>query len=242
MAERLEAFPYEEGALERLLGLFFPRRCPGCGAATAEGLFCARCEEALVWLEPGYCPLCGEPAGRCACGGRPLGGVAAPFSYHAPAASAAIHRLKFSGHPENSRPLARYMAAALLRRWPGQTFDLVLEVPMTQAAVRRRGYNQSALLARELARLLHLPRVEKVLRKTRSNQVQHTLSRQQRWKNVQGVYSVVDEPKIRGKIVVLVDDIVTTGATMEACAQALRQAGAAQVYGVAAGAVPKLRP
>lgn len=222
----------------RFWELFFPPRCPSCGKPSPKDDFCPACKAELIYLEKGRCLLCGGESGRCACAGRVLCGAVAPFSYHAPQAAAAMRRLKFAGQTASARPLARYMADWVAAAWPDVAFSLVVPVPMTRAAVRRRGYNQAALLGRELARRLGMPCQGRALQKLRENQPQHNLPRQARQKNVRGVYSVVDERKIRGKIVLLVDDILTTGATMRACARALRRAGASAVYGVAASAVP----
>ena len=99
---------------------------------------------------------------------------------------------------------------------------------MTAAQVKARGFNQSELLAKAAARWLNLDAAQ-LLRKTRETQVQHDLPAAQREKNVDGAYSVIDPESVAGRSIVLVDDICTTGATMRACAKALRQAGAEEI-------------
>ena len=116
-------------------------------------------------------------------------------------------------------------------RQTGQSFDGVAWVPMTKAKKRKRGYDQSELLAREAAKTLGLPCLP-LLEKRKETETQHQLPRRQRLSNVKNSYEA--RPEARGKALLLVDDIVTTGATLRECAKALYEAGAARVTGLCA--------
>ena len=106
---------------------------------------------------------------------------------------------------------------------------------------RKRGYNQAQLIAQELAKQLHLP-CQQLLEKTAATAAQHTLSAAERRTNLQGVYRVLDEQQVSGKRILLVDDVLTTGATASACAQALLDAGAQSVFAVALATVEFPQP
>lgn len=123
--------------------------------------------------------------------------------------------------------MAQHLGPALLEEEP----DLLCGVAMHTKRKRKRGYNQAQLIAQELAKQLHLP-CQQLLEKTAATAAQHTLSAAERRTNLQGVYRVLDEQQVAGKRILLVDDVITTGSTMLACAQALRQAGASWVGAV----------
>ena len=152
----------------------------------------------------------------------------APF---AGAARAAIHALKYDGE----RRLAAPLGALLARRWrrAGAGGDLLVPVPVHLQRLRERGFNQAALLADSAGRCLGLPVVEALMRE-QATVAQHGLGRMARATNVGGAF--LPEPSwadaVAGRWVVLVDDVVTTGATLTACAAALRRAGAASVAAV----------
>lgn len=213
------------------LSLLFPPRCPFCGAALPHGewglpLPCPQCR-ALPFAQKGDLPG-GENRGfafeRCA----------APFRYEG-AAREAIVRFKFRGRAF-APALAAYMAPAVRAQCAGVSFDFVTAVPLTRREVRRRGFNQSELLGRELARALGAPYC-RTLRKPRDIPPQHTLRAPERRRNVRGAFEA--RAPLRGGTALLVDDVATTGATLEECAQALRRAGAARVLCAVAAVVPR---
>jgi ComF family protein len=139
----------------------------------------------------------------------------------------AIHRLKFA----NERYLAVPLAGLLADAWnfAPPSADTLVPVPLSCARERQRGYNQSALLAREAGRLLALPVDCDALVRTRETPPQMGLHREQRLTNLRGAFRA-DPARVRGRKVCLVDDVSTTGATLAACAAALRQAGATAVF------------
>ena len=214
------------------LELLFPSSCFGCGRH--DGFLCQTCEKSLATLELPYCKTCAEPlfAGsrcrQCSKTRLALDGIRGPFLMEG-AIREAIHGLKY-GNLKAAAPVL----GGLLGRWlasnrvPG---EVIVPVPLHRRRLRDRGYNQSALLAREVARIAGLPMAQDVLVRTRDSLPQVSLStREERVRNVEGSFLCVGNAL--GKRFILVDDVVTTGSTMSACARALRDAGARSVWGL----------
>jgi ComF family protein len=207
------------------LDLAFPAACSGCGRE-GEPL-CATCRPALdARLDlPGGTPI-GLPADLPA----PLLQLdwCAPF---AGPVRHALHDLKYAGE----RRLADPLGAAVARRWRrvGVGVDLVVPVPVHAERERQRGYDQAALIAAVAARELGLP-VARVLLRGRATVAQYELDRDQRAANVAGAFRIRDaaHPALRGRWILLVDDVVTTGSTLAACATALEAAGAQAVSAI----------
>lgn len=210
------------------LDLAFPATCAGCGRE-GEPL-CAACRPALdARLDlPGGVPI-GLPADLPA----PLLQVewCAPFGGPV---RAALHQLKYGGE----RRLARPLGEAVARRWgrAGEGATVVVPVPVHAHRERKRGYDQAALIAEVAAADLGLPCV-RALSRTRATQAQFELGRDERSANVEGAFRVRDDhaaaAAIAGVWVLLVDDVVTTGATLAACGDALEAAGARAVSAIA---------
>ncbi len=213
---------FQAGMGERLLCLLFPARCLLCGDLVPPGeAFCESCRRDVpeVPCERRYSlPEAGAGGFR----------VLSPFAYEG-GCQEALGQLKFQNYRALAKPLGRLMAETALDL--DGIFDGVTWTPMTRKGKRRRGYNQSELLARTVAKALDLPCLP-LLEKARETRVQHTLSREERLKNVEGAYRA--KPEAAGKSLLLVDDIVTTGATQRECARALYRAGAGKVAGLCA--------
>ena len=142
-----------------------------------------------------------------------------------------IHNLKYRNKRSLARRLGEWMAGALPG---GEGFDVVIPVPLHSARKRERGYNQSDLLAREVAARLGIPVLTRALKRVKNTRSQTGLQREERLLNVQGAFRVKDKPAVSGKAVLLVDDVTTTGATLEACGEALILAGSGKVMAVVA--------
>jgi ComF family protein len=215
--------------LTALLDLVYPPSCAACGeplASSAEEPFCAVCREAVDEAGPG-CSRCAAPGSDLLCGAC----LAEPPAFDAVFAGAllggpiadAVHALKYRDRPALARPLGRWLASRA-RLPPGAA---VLSVPLARGRRIARGYDQAALLAGHLARCAGLPRLRAALRRVRETPPQVGRSRTERARNVAGAFAA--GPAVAGREVVLVDDVVTTGATADACARALRAAGATRV-------------
>lgn len=215
--------------LSALLDLLYPPRCAACGEAGEP--FCAGCAEALV--SPGEgCPSCGRPGRAAACGAC----IATPPSFVAVQAGGlfggpladAIHALKYGDRPALARPLGRWLADRVSLP-PGAT---VVAVPLGRRRRLERGYDQAGRLAEQLARATGTTCLAGALRRVRETPPQVGRSRAARAANVAGAFAA-DPRRVAGLELVLVDDVVTTGATAEAAARALLAAGARRVTVVA---------
>jgi ComF family protein len=213
-------------AVNRALDLAFPAICPGC---RAEGdPICAAC---LGTLEPHLARPAGAPIGAPAEIPAPL----LQLEWVAPYGTLlrrAIHTLKYGGEQRLARPLGRALAARWQRAGRGGT--VLVPVPIHAGRRRERGYDQAELLARAMASHIDLP-VVAALERRRATIRQFALDRSERRANVEGAFAVGGRAgeQIANHWVVLVDDVVTTGATLGACASALRAAGALAVSAIA---------
>ena len=213
-----------------VLDLVYPPRCAACGDATAREPFCPTCAGAVDPVPPG-CARCGLPGPDAVCGAC----LSAPPAFDAVLAGGlfggpladAVHRLKYGGHPALARPLGRWLAA----RVSLPAAAAVIAVPLARGRRIARGYDQAALLADALARAARLPRLRAALWRSRETPPQVGRSRAERAANVRGAFQAT--PAVRGGDLLLVDDVVTTGATADAAAGALRDAGARSVIVIA---------
>ncbi len=215
---------------EGILDLVFPPRCAGCGRP--GGSWCPACAAALP-ITPPVCSRRGIPWGdgercpRCREDPLQLDGVRSCYAYRGPIRRA-LHRLKFHGRYRTAQALAPLMAEGW-RRFAMEA-DILVPVPAPPARQRHRGYNQAAMLARALAEHLVLPLCPGALHRARATPSQVGLSYRARRENMRGAF-FADPLGVRGQRVVVVDDVCTSGATLEACAAALYQAGAISVWG-----------
>jgi ComF family protein len=214
---------------QALLDLFFPPRCPGCGRVGFT--FCEACMARIEpWPAPA-CMRCGHPTpaeGLCAaCRETPssLDRIASSAVFAHPLRDA-IHDLKYN----NGRTLARPLGARMAATWRQGDFvaDVIMPVPLHTSRLAERGYNQSALLARIVSQEIGVPIDENALVRTKATQQQAILKAAQRRENVRDAFAC--RSRVSGKRIVLVDDVCTTGSTLEACAAALSAAGAASVW------------
>jgi ComF family protein len=199
----------------------YPKICAGCGMRGTW--LCAYCEPSVpAALLPISCPRCGVPKLRNHCGCANLDPIiskaCSAYIYDGWAATA-VKRVKYQGEPARVEHLVSFMLPALLQFGP---IDGLIPVPLHPSRERQRGYNQAMLLAGGLASSSGVPLLN-VLRRTRKTASQTTLSGHERTQNVSGVFAVDPTwvPPLGGRYV-LVDDVRTTGATLNACAGALR--------------------
>ena len=216
------------------LDLLFPRRCVGCGE---EGSFlCARCEETLPRLTAPFCRLCAQPLASgemCSrCREAPLAGlegIRAPYLMEGIARDC-VHKLKY----QDFRAMAGVLGGLVTTHAAEMAMPatVLVPVPLHPRRLRARGYNQSALLAREMGRRMDIPVAERALRRTRAAPPQaRSANLAERSRNVEGSFTVRDA-SLSGSAVLLVDDVCTTGSTLAACAVALKAAGVRSVWAV----------
>jgi len=212
-----------------LLDLLFPPRCAGCGRVGV--LLCGKCLARFEPIRPPVCRWCGRPnphdglCRSCEHTPSPLDGISAAAVF-APPLRDVIHVFKYGNGRGLAPALARPMAAAWQQR--ASAVDLLAPVPLHAARQAERGYNQSALLARALGPVVGIPVAETLLTRQKATVPQVTLDAQARQANVSGAF--ICRGDVAGQRILLIDDVCTTGATLEACAAALKECGAANVW------------
>ncbi|MEG1857824.1 MAG: ComF family protein [Pseudoflavonifractor sp.] len=206
-------------AFSCLLDLLFPPRCVFCGRILSHGTggICPECQRSLPWLTEGEAEQTIE---FCSC-------CAAPLRYQG-AVRKSIHRYKFKGAQGYAGAYGALVAQCVRDHLAGR-YDLITWVPLSQKRRRERGYDQAFLLSSAAALALDSVALE-TLRKVRHTDAQSGLDgASARRANVMGAYEAVDPALVAGRRVLLVDDVITTGATLSECARILRTAGASDV-------------
>lgn len=227
-----------------LLDLLVPRRCPVCRQEIAEeedrSFLCPSClAETELRVEP-LCPTCGrvlpspqllKATPRFLCGDcreeKPsVDGVHTILSFGGVVRDA-IHRFKYGGHARLGRKMILSFPDAI--REAGRAADIVVPVPLDRGRLRKRGFNQSVVLAREVSALLVRPLVLDALIRREGGRSQAGLTRKERRRNVRASFAVNRHDRIKGHSILIVDDVLTTGATANECARVLKAAGAGNV-------------
>ncbi|HWL46931.1 MAG TPA: ComF family protein [Sphingomonadaceae bacterium] len=223
-----------------LLALALPPRCASCGAVTqADHSFCADCWQKLDFLGAPCCACCGTPfaydrgagarCGRCLADPPAFDRARAAVAYGDIARRIAL-KLKYGGRQGLAGTIARGLDR-LVPAGAGSDAPIVIPVPLHRWRIWSRGYNQAALIARAVARRHGLPLELDLLRRTRATPRLRGLGPAGRRKAVRGAFAVSPGRRaaLAGRPVVLIDDVYTTGATADACARALKRAGAGEV-------------
>ena len=232
LMRRLAPFQELAGLAGRtILDALYPLECVGCGVSGK--VICDRCAEELPFLGPPHCRVCAAPGvielcQACAQSARRFDGVRAPFRYEG-SIRQAILAMKYGGiraaAPQLGDMLAEYLEANPL---PG---DLIAPVPMHAGRRRERGFNQAELLARRVAGRCGLPYQSDLLERTRRVDPQAGMtSAATRVTNVADSVAVLRPSDVDGAQIILVDDVATTGSTLDACAAVLKESGAVSVW------------
>ena len=219
--------------IELVVDSFFPRRCVGCGKL---GTFiCSECRQKLPRLLPPLCPHCGRPQASgivcpdCRRRQTEIDGIRSPFRFDE-VIRKAIHQLKYRNLKTISPCLVELLADYL--RSNQLDGEALTYVPLHPRRLRERGYNQSKLLAKELSKRIDLPVIEDCLIRVKHAQPQvRARDVEERQRNVADAFVCRDE-KVYGKQLILIDDVCTSGATLESCAVALKNKGVVSVWGL----------
>ena len=228
---------------DSFLNLFYPEECFICSSPAARRQDCGLCDDCWrkvlsLRIEGARCPSCGVPLPGFAEGSGnlclecvrqppPYSG-ARSFGYYSTEMRRVIHELKFEGRRPLVKLLAPLMADVFFQSWQREGFDLITSVPLHSARRRERGFNQAELLGRALARIVGLPEL-KTARREAATKSQVGLSNAQRMENVRNAFKCTHTSRVAGKRILLIDDVMTTGATVASAAGALIGAGAEKV-------------
>lgn len=227
---------------KHLLRLLFPGRCRVCQTGHPDGVpfICPACWEAVHPFAFPWCPQCGRPfaspetltaspdhrCGPCRTD-PPLFDTARAYGPYEGTLKEALHLFKYSHKMALAIPLAERMAVRMAEFPP---VDALLAVPLHPRRLRRRGFNQSLLLAQALSQRAGMPLLADALQRVRRTRPQIGLDDQERKRNVRGAFAVIQPERIAEKRLLLVDDVLTTGATADECARVLRKEGAGSVH------------
>lgn len=218
--------------LNQVLYLIYPRRCAFCGEVVSpQTRICDECEKTIEFVQEDIYFNIPERTF--------FSDVIAPF-YYSGGVKKCILGLKFQGLAQNADILAEYMVDAVKTDYNDKNFDMVVCVPLTKRKKRKRGYNQSDLIAKKIAQELNLDYEEKILLRAFEKIEQKKLTKNERLYAILSAFELKDNLKIKGKTILLCDDVVTTGATLNECSKVLVEGGAKEVYCVT-GAVVKGR-
>lgn len=224
-----------------IIEFLFPTTCPLCGASVSiNGELCAECWTSFSWIDNPKCSKCGFPfasdmdLGRdaqcpiCAAGECEMDLIRSACEYDAMSRSAMLP-FKHGGRIKYARFMSRAMIWAM--RDTDIVPDVVMPVPLARRRLFHRGYNQAALLARPIARAYGVAVDYDSVRRKYREDMGHKTARQ-RAANIRGVFTVVNPERIRGRKILVVDDVMTSGATFAEMHRVLMRAGASAVYGV----------
>lgn len=215
------------------LEIFFPKRCVDCGKQ-AERFVCYECIKKIEKIRTGTCPSCGkisQLSKYCPVCRMPyLSGIIAAARYEAGPVKEMVHHLKYSGMAGLSEELGELIIERLLRE-PFKGSLAIVPVPLYRKREFSRGFNQAELIARYISKRLNISG-GMALKRIKNTESQVKLSGDLRKKNLIGAFVCIDRELIAGKTVLLVDDVTTTGSTLNECAKILKQNGAKSVFGV----------
>jgi competence protein ComFC len=214
-----------------MLDWLYPPNCGGCGKSGTR--WCKVCAQNTPEIESAICPICGDinideqPCQRCQT--LPVHFTSLrSYTIYQGAIREAVHKLKYGGDKSLGDVLAQMMISSLEKlNW---SLDIVTSVPLGLVRLAERGYNQANLLARPIALYMNLPFSAKILSRVRETKTQVGLSIKERQENMNDAFKAVAE-QVDGKNILIIDDVATSGATINACAKAMLAAGASKVYG-----------
>ena len=221
----------------RLLDLISPRLCVVCGnrLAVTEEVVCSKCYLHLPRTDFGH-DLYENVMAKLFWGQIKLEKATALFYYEPHAETVQIlYEMKYKSHPEIGVVMGRMMAKELMKSGLFEDIDALVPVPLAKKREHERGYNQSLELAKGVSEVTQLPIADQVVRRTKFVDSQTHRGRWERNENVEGVFELVDGDSLSGKHVLLIDDVVTTGATIIACAQEMQKASNVRISVLALG-------
>ncbi len=219
---------------EWLLDLIFPKFCLGCGLG---GIWlCQKCYKKINKLNTQCCPVCRKKGSGQVCNNckesTPLDGLLVSCVYDKSLITKLIKFYKYQYIRELSLPLAVILVKTITNNHLNNSNTIIIGVPLHKKRFSERGYNQSALMAKIIAKKTELLYYENLLKRKKNTLVQARLSKKQRIINLKSAFSVSNKFDFHGKNVIIIDDVATTLATLNSCAELLKRAGANKIWGV----------
>jgi ComF family protein len=213
-------------AFNSLLHLFFPHTCAGCGSDILQHdqLLCLHCIERLPHTN--FHRFAGNPVEKIFWGRLPIA-CATSFLYFTKSSllQHLVHQFKYNGKKEIGQYIGRRMGEVLLESSRFGPVDALVPLPLYAARERKRGYNQSGILCEGIAEIMQVPVLKNIITRKSATETQTRKNRTERWANISGRFELLQPETVRDKHILLVDDVITTGATLEACGQELMAAG-----------------
>jgi competence protein ComFC len=216
--------------LDNITSVFFPKRCIFCNDIIPVSTpACQKCADKLPIIAADTCGHCGFDNKHCKCKANEFVKAVAPFYYDGFAKNA-LANFKFNGKATFGKYMAEYMTAAILQEYKDIHFDLITCIPLSKTEYNNRGFNQSAVLCEQISKNLKMPCDIKLIKKVREIDPQRTKKAHERKGNVLGAFDIQNPKKIKGLAILLIDDVLTTGATLNETAKMLKIYGAKRVY------------
>lgn len=209
---------------DSVLHLLFPHVCSGCGSdiLSQESMLCMRCMDAMPETNFELHP--NNPVEKTFWGRLPVAAATAQYYFTKESLMQHLmHQFKYKGNRDLGLQLGRIMGEQLKKSGRFDA-DALIPLPLFPAKEKRRGYNQATVLCQGMAEAMNIPVLDKIIIRPQFTETQTKKGRIERWKNMEGKFELADAAAIKNKHILLVDDVVTTGATLEACGNELLQA------------------
>lgn len=204
---------------ESILHLLFPEVCPGCGNDRVAGsqVICLECRHHLPLT--GFHFHSNNPVERIFWGRVPVSSAFSQYYFSKDSIiQHLLHQLKYKGRKDIGIFLGNEMGKSICEANRFEPIDFIIPLPLHKKRERKRGFNQAAVIARGISEQTGIPMLEKVVARSTATQTQTKKSRIERWKNIEGKFLLTDPRLLEEKHVLLIDDVITTGATLESCA------------------------
>ncbi len=224
--------------IDPIFWLYFPKNCPACGRPLRlfGANICGRCSQNLP--ETHFFEAPGNPIEKIFYGRLPVHAGAAAWYFHKNSAlQALLFQLKYKSNEDVGLFIGKQMGALLAASERFATIDALVPVPLHPQALSKRGFNQAALICEGIGQVWHKPVLRSAITRTKHTNTQTKQSRAVRWENMENAFSIKEHTSITGKHLLLIDDVITTGATIEACGKTLLSVKDVKVS-VAAAAYP----